>query len=157
MSEHTPGPWQVIEKKIPHYHNEGHHTLRMIYTSWVDGQLKDFAPVVGQSWGLPEKEGDPAVPLIWLEEADARLIARAPEMAAEIERLTARVEELERALKSHDAIDRRRLAARLAARYNANPSRIAELCDGAIDPSGRLLGYVREEARAAITQESGNE
>ena len=105
---YTPGPWQVIEKKIPHYHNNGHHTLRMIYTSWEHGQLKDYAPVVGMSFGLPEKQGDPAVPLIWLSAEDARLIAAAPDMADEITRLRAEVERLGRDYETaRDAHDRR--------------------------------------------------
>jgi len=71
------------------------------------------------------------------------------EAADEIARLEAEVKRMREALE--DALDRRGIARRLAARYNENPARIADLCDSAIDRTGRLLGYVREEARAAIS------
>jgi len=41
---------------------------------------------------------------------------------------------------------RRNFAKYLATDYLENPLRIADICDTQIDPTGKLLGYVREEA-----------
>lgn len=82
MSKHTPGPWST---------DEANH----------DVPLQDIRIVAGH---------DRRIALVWIDDApvedynieqraNARLIARAPEMAAEIARLTARVEELEAALR----------------------------------------------------------
>jgi hypothetical protein len=81
--------------------------------------------------------------------AMVKYLVQIDEQAAEIARLKAKVDQMREALD--DALDRRGIARRLAARYNDNPARIADLCDSAIDRTGRLLGYVREAARAALT------
>jgi hypothetical protein len=56
---------------------------------------------------------------------------------------TLRAETLEEAARG--------MAKRLVQRYEADPTRIAELCDSVLDRSGKLLGYVREEAAAIRT------
>jgi hypothetical protein len=43
---------------------------------------------------------------------------------------------------------RKNYACYLASMYNSFPTRIAEICDTELDPTGELLGYVREEAAA---------
>lgn len=43
--------------------------------------------------------------------------------------------------------DRRRLVDALAALYLQRPELVARICDEDVDPTGRLLGIVRSEAR----------
>lgn len=52
---------------------------------------------------------------------------------------------------------RRRMAKYLAQAYIDDPVRIAEDCDTLIDPTGELLGMVREEAASARTAHSFEE
>ena len=78
MSNHTPGPWGCT------------------YTS---NHAHDYRLTKAGGHSLPvNAEGNDHSE----QRANARLIARAPEMAAEIERLTARVEDLVRVLKLAD-------------------------------------------------------
>jgi hypothetical protein len=58
------------------------------------------------------------------------------------------IEQLEKDLRvMKDSIDRGGLAKRLAPKYRSSPTEIADLCDNFIDPTGRLLGYIRNEVR----------
>ena len=82
MNEHTRGPWKVIERKIPFSLADGRtdeHVERWIYTAWHHPQSKGPYPVVTLSTGLG-MHGDPAVRMVHISEADARLIAAAPDL-----------------------------------------------------------------------------
>ena len=81
MSKHTPGPWGCT------YTSNHAHDYRLTKAN-------------GHSLPVNEEGNDHSE-----QRANARLIARAPEMAAEIERLTARVKELEEALERIDRIE----------------------------------------------------
>ena len=78
MSKHTPGPWTVT-------HEDDFDGL-VIEAAGREGEYVPVACVPVDYDDRLERE------------ANAALIVRAPEMAAEIERLTARVEELDNAL-----------------------------------------------------------
>lgn len=78
-AEHTPGPWQVVVTEHPH-HLGGKHTQRRIATAWIHGQLNGPAPVVNLSTGLGATEGASPINMVWIKEADARLIATSPEL-----------------------------------------------------------------------------
>jgi hypothetical protein len=82
----TTGPWQVVEEKIPH-HRGGFHVERRIFTAWDHPQLHGPVGVVNCSIGIGEKEGGPARYFVHIEEADAALIAAAPYLLSEIERV----------------------------------------------------------------------
>lgn len=69
--EYTSGPWVAYEKSI----NENNKHI-VIFTEWIQGQLKSPAPIISLSYALT-KEG---VTSIYLSEEDATLIASAPEM-----------------------------------------------------------------------------
>ena len=78
MSNHTAGPWQVIE--IKHPHKLGEHTERAIVTTWDHPQLKAPYPVVVQSRAMGPQGWDDPIKIISISEANARLIAAAPEL-----------------------------------------------------------------------------
>lgn len=86
MSGHTRGPWQVIERRLPHYLGS-EHKARMIFTAWDDPQLKGPYPVVCTSIGIPEHKGDPAIHFCGISEADARLIAQSPRLLTALQNL----------------------------------------------------------------------
>lgn len=70
----TPGPWQVITDEHP-YHLGGTHKERRIATTWIQGQLKDFMPIVNGSMGLGETKDGPVRHMVWIEAKDAAHIA----------------------------------------------------------------------------------
>jgi hypothetical protein len=80
MSEqHTPGPWIVIERLHPYKDGSKSHIERGIYTQQIQPQLKDHWPVVCMSFGIG-MNGEKAIPFVRIKEADAKLIASAPQM-----------------------------------------------------------------------------
>lgn len=79
-AKHTPGPWEVYEKQIARKAPaKGHSIQRCIGTAYEHPQLRAPAPVVTLAFGLVER------PYISISEANARLIAAAPEMLAVVE------------------------------------------------------------------------
>lgn len=70
----TPGPYRVITDEIPHKLG-GTHKERRIFTTWDHPQLKGPLGVVNHSFGLGAKDGDPAVHMVAISEADAAYIA----------------------------------------------------------------------------------
>jgi len=78
-TKHTPGPWQVITDEHPHYLG-GFHVERRIFTAWNHPQMKAPVGVVNNSICIPAVKGDPAIRMVSIEEADARLIAAAPDL-----------------------------------------------------------------------------
>lgn len=77
---HTPGPWKIVTNFHPHYRG-GNHTERRIFTAWEHPQLKDCYPIVNSSIGLGETaDGPPRHMVSILNEADAVLIAAAPDL-----------------------------------------------------------------------------
>ncbi len=108
---HTSGEWEVVEINLPYQYEarvipgmgerpkaEGVLVQYAIRTKWEDPQLKGKSPVVGLGWALPEKDGLPERPGIWMSKEDAKLMAAAPELLAECKRLRAREAELVEAL-----------------------------------------------------------
>ena len=82
---HTPGPW-VSDFSFGEY-SEG-----KIRATCINEHCNTIAMIHGQNWGawrLAEDNGDAEF------ETNARLIAAAPSLLAEVERLQARVAELE--------------------------------------------------------------
>jgi uncharacterized RmlC-like cupin family protein len=65
MSKHTPGPWTAISSGTAH--NEEKHTIRASDGTWI-------------------AETIPHQPKGWSQEANARLIAAAPDLLAELRR-----------------------------------------------------------------------
>ncbi len=102
MSNPTPGPWKVRTHQHPFFRpvNEHRpteldsaHTETWIITDWYPPhlmqQLGDIPmgepppewPVVCMAKGLGgENDGDPWIPFVRIKEADARLIAAAPDL-----------------------------------------------------------------------------
>lgn len=78
-NETTVGPWKVFEIRHPH-HMGGEHIERRIGTAWDHAQLKGPAGVVNMIYGIGTKVGDKAIPMVGIGEADAHLIAAAPDM-----------------------------------------------------------------------------
>ena len=74
----TRGPWQVIREEHPH-HLGGKHVEFRIFTVWSHPQLKGPFPVVNSSVGVGSEAGGPARHMVWIDEADAYLIAAAPQ------------------------------------------------------------------------------
>jgi hypothetical protein len=79
MYERTPGPWAVVERRIPHYMG-GEHVSRSIYTTWDHPQMKGPLPVACESFGIGAEKGGKGVQFIHIGEDDARLMAAAPEL-----------------------------------------------------------------------------
>lgn len=102
MSNPTPGPWKVRTHQHPFFRPvNGHrptaldsaHTETWIITDWYPPhlmqQLGDIPmgepppewPVVCMAKGLGGKDdGEPCIPFVKIKEADARLIAAAPDL-----------------------------------------------------------------------------
>jgi hypothetical protein len=79
MSAHTPGPWIVLEQRHPYKDGSKSHIERSIYTQQINPQLKDHWPVVCMSIGIG-MDGEKAVSFVHIEEANARLMAAAPDL-----------------------------------------------------------------------------
>lgn len=75
----TRGPWQVIREEHPH-HLGGKHVEFRIFTTWSHPQLKGPMPVVNGSVGVGAEKGGPPRHMVWIDEADAYLIAAAPDL-----------------------------------------------------------------------------
>jgi hypothetical protein len=93
LAEATRGPWELRTVSIPHYLQnerspEPHHD-RSIYTAWEHPQLKDGEPIVVIATGAPAVKGGEYVGFLHIDEANARLIAMAPELAARVIELEA--------------------------------------------------------------------
>lgn len=85
----TLGPWKVQIDEHPHLRG-GRHIERRIRTDWIQGQLKDYYPVVTGSFGLPAEQGGPACHMVSINEADATFIASFnPAVAQQLLRLAA--------------------------------------------------------------------
>jgi|GEM_PF-1275811 hypothetical protein len=85
---YTPGPWIVCEQRHPYKDGSKYHVERGIYTQRIHPQLKDHAPIVCLSIGIG-MEGEKAVSFVHIEEANARLIAAAPELLEVLKNVTA--------------------------------------------------------------------
>lgn len=79
MSKHTPGPWIVTEHRHPYKDGSKAHIERNIYTERDHPQLKGKYPIVCMSVGIG-MDGEKAVQFVHIGEADARLIAAAPDL-----------------------------------------------------------------------------
>ena len=77
--EHTPGPWFVREHLHPYKDGSKSHVERGIYTQQIHPQLKAHLPVVCMSIGIG-MNGEKAISFVHIEEANARLIAAAPDL-----------------------------------------------------------------------------
>lgn len=75
----TPGPWKVVTDEHPHFAG-GKHIERRIFTAWDHPQMKGPTGVVNLSIGIGNEEGGKPRPFVSIGEADARLIAAAPQM-----------------------------------------------------------------------------
>lgn len=81
MSAHTPGPWVVLRNAYPHYIG-GYHIELTIFTEWKHPQSKQRVPVACTSQGIGRNQGDPNMHFTSISEADARVMAAAPELLA---------------------------------------------------------------------------
>ncbi len=79
MTKHTPGPWFVRDRLHPYGDGSKAHVEREIYTQQIDPQLKGHLPVVCMSIGIGIN-GEKAISFVHIEEANARLIAAAPDL-----------------------------------------------------------------------------
>lgn len=77
--EYTRGPLRVRVVEKPHCLG-GKHLQYYIETVADHPQLKAPNQVLGIAQGLPAKEGDPVVPVLWLRKPDAELFAAAPDL-----------------------------------------------------------------------------
>jgi hypothetical protein len=95
LAEATRGPWELRTVSIPHYlQNERSpepHYDRSIYTAWEHPQLKDGEPVVVIATGVSAVKGGEYVSFLHIDEANARLIAMAPDLAARVIELEAEI------------------------------------------------------------------
>lgn len=89
-AKHTPGPWQVVVDEFEHWCG-GKHVERRIFTTWSHPQLKAPIGVVNMMVGLGAEKGLPAVKMISIGEADARLISAAPDLLEALQDLHAQV------------------------------------------------------------------
>ena len=131
MSKHTPGPWTVT-------HEDDFDGL-VIEAAGREGEYVPVACVPVDYDDRPERE------------ANAALIARAPEMAAEIERLNAEVERLKAVEADYDdhereMIDLEEENSRLTARV--------EVLEGALERIDRIEVY-DEDARETLRSKLG--
>ena len=86
MSKHTPGPWIVTERHHPYKDGSKAHIERNIYTEWDHPQLKGKYPIVCTSVGIG-MDGERAIHFAHIDEADARLIAAAPDLLEALKEL----------------------------------------------------------------------
>lgn len=84
---HTPGPWKVFETKA----DDGHVIERMIGTVGEHPQLKGPAPVVTSCHSIQSVNGVTPFHGVHIDEADAALIAAAPDLLAALVALADRV------------------------------------------------------------------
>ncbi len=98
MSEHTPGPWIVIEHRHPYKDGSKSHIERNIYTEREHPQLKGRYPIVCTSIGIG-LDGKRAISFASIDEANAHLIAAAPDL---LEQLTIARDRLADMLKNDD-------------------------------------------------------
>lgn len=84
MTEHTPGPWQSMRSKAPH---DGEYD----YAIGAEG-----APVLAEAFGRTADGGRPPA------EANARLIAAAPDLLAQLDMVVGDLVMLRRAIAEHD-------------------------------------------------------
>lgn len=88
----TPGPWKTVTDEHPHCRG-GKHRERRIFTAWEHPQLRDFAPVVNGSVGIPAEKGGKPIHMVSIEANNADHIAAAN--PATVLAMAARIEELE--------------------------------------------------------------
>lgn len=107
---HTPGPWKIVTNFHPHYRG-GNHTERRIFTAWEHPQLKDCYPIVNSSIGLGETaDGPPRHMVSILNEADAVLIAAAPDLLDALQSLVDMDVAFQRGPKVENAVEKARAA-----------------------------------------------
>lgn len=78
VMQHTRGPWRVVVDEHPHRLG-GKHVERRIFTQWEHPQLKGPLGVVNMGVGIGNHD-QAARHMVSMSEADARLIAAAPDM-----------------------------------------------------------------------------
>lgn len=86
MKQHTPGPWIVTEQRHPYKDGSKAHIERNIYTERDHPQLKGKYPIACMSVGIG-MDGEKAVQFVRIGEADARLIAAAPDLLEALKNL----------------------------------------------------------------------